>query len=100
MWGEVAISIVILTGLGLLFATVIAVAYKKLRVWEDPRIEQVEEMLPGANCGACGQPGCRAFAEKVVSLDSPPGKYSRHSRRRRILDRGRRAQGAGRCEPA
>lgn len=60
--------------MGLFFAIVIAVAYRKLRVEEDPRIDQVEEMLPHANCGACGQPGCRAFAEQVVSGAMAPSK--------------------------
>lgn len=71
---EVIISLVILTGLGLLFATILAVAYKNLKVYEDPRIDKVEEMLPNANCGACGVPGCRAFAEKVVKREINAGK--------------------------
>jgi len=62
----------IMAGLGALFATILAVAYRFLRVAEDPRIETVEGMLPGTNCGACGQPGCRAFAEAVVNGGSPP----------------------------
>jgi Na+-translocating ferredoxin:NAD+ oxidoreductase RNF subunit RnfB len=56
----------IMTGIGLFFAVILAVAYRFLRVHEDPRIEQTEERLPGSNCGACGEPGCRAFAEKLV----------------------------------
>ena len=56
MWQEIFIAVGILVGLGLFFATVLAVAYRKLRVYEDPRIDQVEEMLPHANCGACGEP--------------------------------------------
>jgi len=71
---EIIIPIAILVGLGLVFATFIAIAYKKLKVYEDPRIDKVDEMLPHANCGACGQPGCRAFAEKVVSGEAPPSK--------------------------
>ncbi len=47
-------------GLGLAFAADI------LAVEQDPRIEGVEELLPGINCGACGYPGCNAFAEGVV----------------------------------
>jgi Na+-translocating ferredoxin:NAD+ oxidoreductase subunit B len=74
MYSEVAISLSILTGLGLLFASILAIAYKKLKVWEDPRIDKVESMLPGANCGACGEPGCRAFAELVVKNEIAPGK--------------------------
>jgi electron transport complex protein RnfB len=71
---EVLIPLAILVGLGVLFASILALAYKKLRVYEDPRIDQVEEMLPSANCGACGVPGCRAFAEKVVARELNPGK--------------------------
>src|SRR5436190_11215444 len=60
-------SIEILGGVGLVFAIIIALAYWKLRVWEDPRVDAVASMLPGANCGACGSPGCRGFAERVVA---------------------------------
>jgi Na+-translocating ferredoxin:NAD+ oxidoreductase RNF subunit RnfB len=59
-------SAVILGGVGLFFAALIAVVNRKFSVWEDPRIDVVAGLLPGANCGACGQPGCRAFAEQAV----------------------------------
>ncbi|EDN67705.1 Electron transport complex, RnfABCDGE type, B subunit [Beggiatoa sp. PS] len=62
----------IMTGLGLFFGIVLAVAYRFLRVPGDPRIEQVEEFLPGSNCGACGQPGCRGFAEQIVTGAQQP----------------------------
>ena len=74
MVNEIIIAISIVGGLGLLFAAVIAIAYKKLRVYEDPRIDEVEEMLPHANCGACGHPGCRAFAEAIVKGEMSPSK--------------------------
>ena len=74
MFTEIFVAVSILTGLGLLFATILAVANKKLKVDEDPRIDQVEEMLPGTNCGACGEPGCRAFSEALVSGSLKPGK--------------------------
>ena len=60
-------SVYILAGVGLVFAIFIALAYRKLRVYEDPRIDVVTAMLPGANCGACGFPGCRGFAEQAVA---------------------------------
>ena len=60
-------SVAILGGVGLTFGTLIALANAKLKVWEDPRIDAVEEVLPGANCGACGLAGCRAFAEAAVN---------------------------------
>ncbi len=59
-------SVAILGGVGLVFGSLIALANAKLKVWEDPRIDAVAEALPGANCGACGYAGCRAFAEAVV----------------------------------
>lgn len=71
---ESAIGIGILFGLGLFFATLLAVAYKQFKVEEDPRIDAVEGLLPGANCGACGSPGCRAFAELVVEGEARPGR--------------------------
>lgn len=55
---------------------------KKFKVEEDPRIDEVLELLPGANCGGCGYPGCRGFAEALVKaadegdisgLNCPPG---------------------------
>ena len=61
-------------GLGALLAGILAAADKKLHVEEDPRIDGVEDMLPGNNCGACGEPGCRAFAEKTVAGAISPGK--------------------------
>ena len=39
---------------------------KKFRVEEDPRIDEVEKVMPGANCGGCGFAGCRAFAQSCV----------------------------------
>jgi RnfABCDGE-type electron transport complex B subunit len=72
--GDLGTSISVMTGLGLLFASVLALAYRYLRVEEDPRLEVVEELLPGNNCGACGEPGCAGFAEKLVEGALSPGK--------------------------
>jgi electron transport complex protein RnfB len=60
-------SALVLGGVGLFFGFLIAMANKKFYVWEDPRINEVEQLLPNSNCGACGQPGCRAFAEGLVN---------------------------------
>ena len=68
----ILLAVAILGGVGLVFAMLIAIANAKLKVWEDPRIDVVTGMLPGANCGACGLPGCRAFAEKLVAGDTQP----------------------------
>jgi len=65
-------SALVLGGVGLFFGFLIAMANKKFYVWEDPRIGEVEQLLPNSNCGACGQPGCRAFAEAVVGGKEKP----------------------------
>ena len=65
-------SALVLGGVGLFFGFMIAMANRKFHVWEDPRIDDVEELLPSTNCGACGQPGCRAFAEAVVQGKEQP----------------------------
>lgn len=62
----------VLGGVGLTFGVLIAAANKKLKVHEDPRIDDVAGMLPGANCGACGAAGCRAFAERLVQRKAEP----------------------------
>lgn len=64
----------IMAGIGLFFGLIIAVSSRVLRVDEDPRIEGTNELLPGTNCGACGQPGCLPFAEKLVAGDVTPSQ--------------------------
>lgn len=73
---SIFIPILTLGLLTLALAGLIALANKKLYVYEDPRIDQVEDMLPHANCGACGFPGCRPFAEALVAGQILPGKCS------------------------
>ncbi|MBN1478649.1 Fe-S cluster domain-containing protein [candidate division KSB1 bacterium] len=69
-------SILTLGGLGLLFGAGLAYAAKKFAVYVDPKVEQIIEALPGANCGACGKPGCSAYAEAVVKGETPPNMCS------------------------
>ena len=64
----------IMVGIGLLFGTILAIAQRFLKVDEDHRIEATNELLPGTNCGACGQPGCLPFAEKLVSGEVDPSQ--------------------------
>ena len=59
-------TIAIITVLGVLLALVLFLVAKKFKVEEDPRIDEVEKVMPGANCGGCGFAGCRAFAESAV----------------------------------
>jgi len=63
-------ALVIMGGLGVLFGAGLAVASRVFAIRRDSRVAQIEAVLPGANCGACGAPGCGGFAEGVVE-----GKY-------------------------
>jgi len=67
---NILIAIGFMAGLGLVLAVILVLANKRLYVYEDPRIDDVEGLLPAANCGACGSPGCRPFAEGLIE-----GKY-------------------------
>jgi Na+-translocating ferredoxin:NAD+ oxidoreductase RNF subunit RnfB len=67
-------AIAALGGLTAVLASLLVVANRKLHVDEDPRIDIVEEMLPHANCGACGFPGCRPFADALIGGQALPGK--------------------------
>lgn len=69
----VLIAVITLGIIGVVSATILYVAAQKFKVEEDPRIDQVEEILPAANCGGCGFPGCRGFAEALVKADDFTG---------------------------
>jgi RnfABCDGE-type electron transport complex B subunit len=59
-------TIATLSILGGSAAVILYFVAQKFKVYEDPRIDEVEKVLPGANCGGCGYAGCRAFAEACV----------------------------------
>ena len=70
---EIVIAIALLGGLGLVFGFVLAAASKVFYVETDPRLDQLNECLPGANCGGCGYAGCGAYAEAVLNGEAPIG---------------------------
>jgi len=65
----VLLSIITLCAIGAIAAIMLYYAAKKFQVYEDPRIDEVEAVLPSANCGGCGYPGCRGFAEAFVKAE-------------------------------
>lgn len=65
-WASFGIAIAIMVGVGLLMAGLIILISRFCQVKEDPRIKEVEKRLAGANCGACGHPGCAGFAKALV----------------------------------
>lgn len=64
---HVAAAATFMAVLGVALSLALAVANRKLWVYEDPRIPAVEDLLPKSNCGGCGLPGCRSFAEHLVA---------------------------------
>lgn len=71
---DILIAVAILGGLGLAFGLILAAASKVFYVETDPRLEQLNACLPGANCGGCGYAGCNGYAEAVLKGDAPIGK--------------------------
>lgn len=63
------LTLAVLVGIGLLAAVLLYFVSQKFKVEEDPRVDEVEATLPGANCGGCGFPGCRGFADAYVKAD-------------------------------
>ena len=64
-------AIVSIGGLGIVFGAILGFASKIFAVDEDPRVGQVQECLPGANCGGCGYPGCGGLATAIVAGKAP-----------------------------
>ena len=68
-------TIAVVTVLGVLLALILFLVAKRFKVEEDPRIDDVEKAMPGANCGGCGFAGCRAFAEAAVKAPNLDNNY-------------------------
>lgn len=69
----IIICILVMAVIGIIAAFLLWGAGKRFHVDEDPRIDAVEALLPGANCGGCGRSGCREFAAACVRADSLAG---------------------------
>lgn len=84
LWIIMLIASGVLLAIGFILGILIVVAEKFLHVEEDPRIAEVEKMLPNVNCGACGHAGCHDMAEAIVSgeqkklSDCKPGKKDKN----------------------
>ena len=69
----ILISLITLGLVGAISSIILFFTAQKFHVFEDTRINDVEEALPSANCGGCGFPGCRAFAEACVKAETMDG---------------------------
>lgn len=71
---NVIYAIVVLGVMGAAFGLALAVASKVFAVEVDPREEAIAGLLPGANCGGCGYPGCGGYAAAVAAGEAPTNK--------------------------
>lgn len=71
----ILITVITLSLLGVALAVILYFVAQKFKVYEDPRIDEVEALLPGANCGGCGYPGCRGLAEACVKATTMDNIY-------------------------
>lgn len=63
---KILAGVMLLAGIAVLLGFLIAVVSKKFSVKEDPRQAKMLSMMPGANCGGCGYPGCNGLCEAVI----------------------------------
>lgn len=77
MMSSILIAVAILTALALVFGVILGFASKKFKVEGNPIVDQVETLLPQTQCGQCGFPGCRPYAEAIANGEKinkcPPG---------------------------
>lgn len=70
-------ALIALGGLSILFGAVLGFAAVKFKVEGDPLVEQIDALLPQTQCGQCGHPGCRPYAQAIVGGEAinkcPPG---------------------------
>jgi len=81
MLESILIPVLCVGGLALLFGVILGLSAKKFAVESDPAVDRIVNVLPGANCGGCGFPGCTVFAENVTKGTAsyrgcPPGGAS------------------------
>lgn len=70
---SILIAVLTLGAIGAISAVILYLVAQKFKVFEDPRVAQIEEILPGANCGGCGYPGCKGFADACVKAETLDG---------------------------
>ena len=96
MFETFIIPMLLMAVLGGFFGALIAYLSKKLYVQEDTKVVDIQDMLPGINCGQCGYPGCNGFAQALVDKNvdpalCKPGKQEMRDRIRAYLDAANQA---------
>ena len=73
MISTIIIAVIAMAFIGVIAAVILYYVAQKFKVIEDPKIDEIAEQLPGANCGGCGFAGCRNFAETIVKSGTMEG---------------------------
>ncbi|MGH1439002.1 MAG: electron transport complex subunit RsxB [Cellvibrionaceae bacterium] len=83
-------ALIALGGLALIFGAILGFAAVKFKVEGDPIVEQIDALLPQTQCGQCGHPGCRPYAEGIANGEAinkcPPGGQSTINNIANLLD--------------
>ena len=66
----ILISVLILMAMGIVIGVLLGIASEVFHVEVDPKIQAIDDALPGLNCGACGFPGCAGYAKAVVESNA------------------------------
>ncbi|NJO14308.1 MAG: electron transport complex subunit RsxB [Thioploca sp.] len=81
----VGIAVIVIGGLALLFGLLLGYAAGRFKIEGDPLVEQIEMLLPQSQCGKCGYPGCRPYAQAIINQEAninlclPGGEITRLS---------------------
>ena len=67
---QILISILSMAGLGMFFAVILAMVDRRFKVEEDPKVASIMDVIPGANCAACGFKGCFDMAQHLAKGDA------------------------------
>lgn len=91
MQRSVAEAVLALVGLGILFGAILGYAAVAFKVEADPIVDQIDAILPQTQCGQCGHPGCRPYAESIANNGEainkcPPGGQATINNLAKLLD--------------
>ncbi|MFL1453825.1 electron transport complex subunit RsxB [Marinobacter sp. GN3S48] len=77
MWTSILVAVVVLLALAVVFGGLLGYAAERFRIEGNPLVEQIDSLLPQTQCGQCGYPGCRPYAESIAEggpiNKCPPG---------------------------
>ncbi|WP_288132662.1 electron transport complex subunit RsxB [Microbulbifer sp.] len=87
---EISTPLLILGGMALVFGALLGFAAVRFKVEGDPIVDQIDEILPQTQCGQCGHPGCRPYAEAIANGEAinkcPPGGQATINELANLLD--------------